>query len=267
MYQWWVFVHLAGVFAFLAAHGVSMGVSFRLRKERDPGKVNDLLQFSASATQVFYVSLGVLVVGGIVAGFLGHWWGQGWIWGAIIVLVLATVAMMGMASPYYRRVRTISLAMAGGSTAVTPEQFDEVLRSGRSPAIAGIGIVALGLILYLMLFKPTFGFGAATSSSAPPPGSVRVVAKAFAFDPTTLHASAGKAFVIDFDNEDAGVPHNVSVYRDASASAALFTGELVTGPKTVQYHVGSLAAGTYFFRCDVHASQMKGTVVVGGGSG
>src|SRR6476659_7345581 len=102
MYQWWVFVHLIGVFAFLASHGVSMTVAFRLRKERDPRRIADLLQLSASAIRGFYAALAVLLAGGIVAGFLGHLWGRAWIWSAIGVLVLTTAFMYAVASPYYR---------------------------------------------------------------------------------------------------------------------------------------------------------------------
>ena len=154
MYRWWVFVHLAGVFAFLAAHGVSIAVTFRLRSETDPRKVSDLLVLSGVSIRWFYVSMGVLVVAGTVAGFLGHLWAQGWIWAAIVVLVLTSAAMLLVARPYYRRVGLIARAMASGSQAVTDEQFRGVLRSRVPDAVATIGVVGLGLILYLMLFKP-----------------------------------------------------------------------------------------------------------------
>jgi plastocyanin len=54
----------------------------------------------------------------------------------------------------------------------------------------------------------------------------------------------------------------VSIYTDSSATAALFTGEMVTGPGTVTYEVDALEPGTYFFRCDVHPTTMTGTFVV-----
>jgi plastocyanin len=262
VYQWWVFVHLVGVFGFLASHGVSMTVAFRLRKERDPRRIADLLQLSSSSIRGFYYSLVVLLAGGIVAGFLGHWWGRAWIWAAIGVLVLTTLAMYRMASPYYRRVGFVARAKAEGGTSVTDEQLDEIMRSPRSTAVIVIGVAGLLVILYLMLFKPMLGF------SSPGPtvsgNQVAVVAQQLSFDSGTLHAPAGSAFQIVFDNRDAGVPHNVSIYRDSSAADALFTGEVVTGPATVTYDVPSLPAGSYFFRCDVHPSQMTGTVVAGG---
>src|ERR1700693_3134549 len=139
MYRWWVFVHLVGVFGFLVAHGVSVSVTFRLRKERDPRRAGELQELSGSSIRAFYASMGVLLVGGVVAGFLGHLWSQGWIWAALGVLVLTSLAMVFMARPFYRRVGFVARAMAGGSTAVSPQQFDAILRSRRPWSIAAIG--------------------------------------------------------------------------------------------------------------------------------
>jgi len=267
-YNWWVLLHLIGVFGFLAAHGVSMAAGFRLRRERDPVKVNELLQLSASSSRWFYVSLGVLGLGGIAAGFAGHWWSQEWMCTAIGVLVVVMVFMYALARPFYRKVGLIARARAGGSQAVTDEQFDALLRSRTPDVVTLVGVLGLVALVYLMLFKPTF---ASTSPGTPIPvasggsgtGSVlRETADALSFGTATLRAPAGTPFTIVFDNQAPGVVHNVAVYRDASAAEGLFTGDLITGPKTVTYHVPALPAGSYFFRCDVHPQQMTGTLVV-----
>jgi len=270
VYQVWVFVHLAGVFGFLLAHGVSVSVLFRLQKERHPDRVNQLIELSGSSIRGFYASLVVLLTGGIVAGFVGHWWSQGWIWAALGVLVLTSLAMYGMARPYYRRVGFVARAMAGGSQAVTGEQFDEILTSSRPRAVAGIGFVGLLLILYLMVWKPTLGFGGTAaapgpsgSSCAPAGTSLRIQAQpALAFDRSCLAAPASEPFTITFANKESGVLHNVAIYTNSSASTALFRGQFVQGPGTATYHVGALAPGTYFFRCDVHPTKMTGTFIV-----
>jgi plastocyanin len=86
---------------------------------------------------------------------------------------------------------------------------------------------------------------------------VSIAAQGIAFDTATLTIPAGKAFTLAFDNRDASVPHDV-VIRDASGKA-LFTGELITGPRVIVYEVPAIPAGTYTFVCTVHAN-MTGTV-------
>jgi plastocyanin len=262
VYQWWVFVHLVGVLAFLGAHGVSMAVLFRLRKERDPRKVSDLLALSSSSITAFYYALGVLLTGGIVAGFLGHWWGRAWIWAAIGVLVVVTVAMFAMARPYYRRVGFVARAIAEGSQAVTAEQFDEILRSPRPVSVAGTGVAGLLVILYLMVLKPTLGFSSQEVTVSPTRGGsvVEVTAQNIQFTTARLTAPASQAFTLLFHNEDPGTPHNVAIYTDSSASSSLFVGTTFSGKATMNYEVPALPPGSYFFRCDVHP-QMNGTVV------
>jgi plastocyanin len=263
VYQWWVFVHLVGVLAFLGAHGVSMVVLFRLRKERDPQKVSDLLALSSSSISAFYYTLGVLMLGGIVAGFLGHWWGRAWIWAALGVLVVVTIAMYAMARPYYRRVGFVARAMAEGSQAVTAQQFDEILRGPRPNTIAGIGVAGLLVILYLMVFKPTLGFSSQQAANPVPGGGgpvVEVTAQSIQFDTSSLTAPAAQSFTLVFHNNDPGVPHNVAIYTDSSASTPLFVGKVFNGAATMEYQVPVLPAGSYFFRCDVHP-QMSGTLV------
>lgn len=267
MYRWWVFVHLVGVFGFLVAHGVSIVVTFRLRKVRDPGRVTELLEASAASIGPFYVSLAVLLTGGIVSGFLGRWWSQAWIWASLGILVATSLAMYLLARPYYRRVGFIARAMTAGSRAVTEEQFDSVLRSRRPLAVAAIGFGAVLSILYLMMFKPTLGLaggagGGDTRASCSPGGSrVPVSASNNAFDADCLAAPRSTPFAIVFDNRDPGVPHNLSIYADASAKTSLFTGAIFPGPETRTYEVDALPAGNHYFRCDVHP-QMEGAFVV-----
>lgn len=262
-YRWWVFVHLVGVFGFLASHGVSMGVAFRLRKERDPERVAALLEVSSRSITPFYVSFLLLLVGGVVATFVGHLWSFGWIWAAIATLVLVSLLMFLIATPYYKRIRFIARAMAEGSEAVTGEQFDAVLRSRRLEIVAAVGVAALGFILYLMLFKPALGLAPAPGPQIPVAGpSVEIRAEETTFSTDRLVAPAGESFVIVLHN-DAPVPHNVAIYEDDSAARAFFVGDVVTGPTVIRYEIPGLESGTYFFRCDVHPTTMTGNLVVG----
>ena len=98
---------------------------------------------------------------------------------------------------------------------------------------------------------------AAAASVDPSAVVVPVTAFGIAFTTKEVMAPAGKAFVIDFDNQDAGTPHNV-VIKDASG-AALFTGDIFNGVAKRQYQVPALVAGSYSFVCTVHPT-MTGTL-------
>ena len=153
-YRWWVFLHLAGVFGFLLAHGASVSVLFRLRKERDREKIRELLQFSGSTVRLFYVSLLVLVIGGVGAGLQAHWFKQKWIWEAIGVLVVVTVAMIVVARPYYRRIAEATELRPSGVPRVSDEDLATRLKSSTATIVALLGFGGLLVILWLMIFKP-----------------------------------------------------------------------------------------------------------------
>jgi plastocyanin len=123
----------------------------------------------------------------------------------------------------------------------------------------------LGPVLGLLVAALVLGACAGASSpSGPPksldPNAIRISSKDLGFSTDRLVAPAGKAFQIAFDNQEAA-PHNVSIYTDESASTKVFAEDAFGGPKQVLYDVPAMAAGSYFFRCDVHP-DMKGTLEV-----
>ena len=91
-------------------------------------------------------------------------------------------------------------------------------------------------------------------------GKVAISADKLKFDVGTITAKAGEAFTITFTNKE-GQPHNVAVYR-SKGGENIVRGEIITGPdKSNEISVPALAAGTYYFQCDVHP-EMSGSVVV-----
>jgi plastocyanin len=104
------------------------------------------------------------------------------------------------------------------------------------------------------------------TSSAPPPGgptTTTVTASGLAFDTSTITLPANEATTITFNNQDAGVPHDIAIFPDSSATNPYFTGDIVTGVASVDYNIPALKPGSYYFHCDVHPTTMFGTVTVG----
>ena len=119
--------------------------------------------------------------------------------------------------------------------------------------------LALGLVVLAALTAACSSTAAQPPASAGPvdPNAPVIVAQGNAFSPATLDVTADKAFSLTLDNKDSA-PHNVAIYTDSSASSSISVGEIVSSAKATQ-QVPALAAGSYFFRCDVH-HEMTGTI-------
>jgi glucose/arabinose dehydrogenase/plastocyanin len=103
------------------------------------------------------------------------------------------------------------------------------------------------------------------ATATPAPGNsvpVSLTAKNIAFDKNTISVPAGSTVVMTFVNNDAGVPHNFSLYTNSQAATPLFVGQIITGVQTTTYtFTAPSAPGSYYFRCDVHPEMMTGTFV------
>lgn len=160
-YPWVVFVHVAAAFLFVMGHGASMWVSDQIRRERDPTRIQALLELSSRSLGLVYASLLTLLVAGIAAGIMGGHFGRGWIWAAIIVLVAIIVLMYALASRYYGRVRE-AVGMRSYQTAkdapdptpISPEELAVLVDSRRPDVIGLVGVIGLLVLLWLMMFKP-----------------------------------------------------------------------------------------------------------------
>lgn len=150
MHLSWKYVHIVGVLGFLAAHGATAAVAFRLRSEREPARVRALLDLSRSTRGAMHLSLVVLVAGGVGAGFALDAWAQGWIWVSMGLLVALLAAAFPLAVPYYVRVRR---AVDVGSE-TSSDDLARLLRSRRPIVIAVVETAGILGILWLMVFRP-----------------------------------------------------------------------------------------------------------------
>jgi uncharacterized membrane protein len=142
------------VFGFLLSHGVSSNVAFRIRRERDRVKIKDLIALSGSSVRLMYVSLVLLLAGAFIMTFQFHYWGQLWVRLSLGILVVTVIFMIGMASPYYRRVSEAVELRPSGVPRKSDEELEAILRSSTPMIVAAVGFAALFVILYLMIFKP-----------------------------------------------------------------------------------------------------------------
>ncbi len=172
MYQWLVFLHVLGVLGFLTAHGASAAITFKLRRERELARVGALLELSRGANMVANACLLIFLLAGIIAGFMGDWWGQGWIWLALGLLIALAVVMFALGSGPLGRVRHLlaghaalvaapaSLEAASevtldtSSTASIEKQVAALLDATHPALLTALGGGVVAVILWLMMFKP-----------------------------------------------------------------------------------------------------------------
>lgn len=157
LYDWIVLIHVAAVFAFLLAHGVSAFVVFRVRAETDVTVLRALLNLSMSAVIVSSISLGLVIIFGVIAAFMGHWWGHVWPWAAIGILVVVWGLMSALTGQSLRRVR-VAVGITGPRQPVKePASSEEIAKAlarvqpWESTIVGGVGLL---LLLWLMILKP-----------------------------------------------------------------------------------------------------------------
>lgn len=157
---WLMFLHVTAGFTFALAHGVSAFTTLKLRGERDSARVTALLDLSKYALPISDMAILVLIVSGIVAGFVRDDWGHLWIWVSIGVLVLLFVYMSVRGVKHHDAIRH-ALGLAGfydkkGAAVpdADPAALAKALDSPRALELAAVGFIGLGVILWLMVVKP-----------------------------------------------------------------------------------------------------------------
>lgn len=160
MYEFVVFLHIAGTVVFALGHGTAIAVVFRLRVESEHPRIAALLDASTWSTSLMYIGLLLIIGSGVALGFMGDYWGYWWLWVSIGVLVLVLGAMYGMAAPFYGKLRvatggTIPDKYKSRVTAEDAAATLTTLATSPKPMIMTlIGGVGLAVILWLMIAQP-----------------------------------------------------------------------------------------------------------------
>ena len=158
MYEWVVFVHVASILAFMLAHGIHVTAMWAMRREPDPERMLTFFNDVPRATGL-RVILVVVVLSGAIAGFMGSWWGSGWIWTSLALLVAIAVVMWRLGGAFYSLIEEAASAAIAARTAdpsnPAPQAgYDAARGSWQTPALSVIGLGGVAVILWLMMFKP-----------------------------------------------------------------------------------------------------------------
>jgi plastocyanin len=80
------------------------------------------------------------------------------------------------------------------------------------------------------------------------------------FVPSSFTTVSGLPISVVFLNEDAGVPHDLTLFGPSGAE--LGATATFVGPGTASFDFDASVSGRYPFKCSVHPTQMTGVVVV-----
>lgn len=153
-------LHVGSAFAFVLAHGASVFVSLRLRAERDPVRLGALLDLSLTAVRVANLMLIIVTLSGVVATFVGEYWGQGWIWATLGVLAILWAWMSIRGVRYFDQVRHALGKRGAYDRAKDPDpdpapgRLEPLLASSRPVELTAVGLIGLSVIVWLMMAKP-----------------------------------------------------------------------------------------------------------------
>ena len=131
-----------------------MFVLYRIRREPDRRKILDFVSLSGETVLPMYVSIGAIVVTGVLAALKFDRFGQLWLWVAIVILFVTIALMVLLARPYFRRVKAACEVRPSGVPRVSDEELREIVGGSTAHVITAIGTIGLLAILYLMIFKP-----------------------------------------------------------------------------------------------------------------
>lgn len=203
-----------------------------------------------------------------------------------IVFVLIAGALLFGAIALDRFVRSRQALEAAPSEEPVDEEEEEEV-------VAGIAVGRAGVPRWLYAFYvliPVFAFLYVVNNvalrpaaeekpdeSAAPRGpvtEVTIVASGIKFNLDTITFPAETDVTVAFDNQDAGVPHDFTIWESEAAatandqSAKIAGTNQITGVAETQLDFKTPGPGGYYFNCTVHPPSMFGTVeVVGVGGG
>jgi uncharacterized membrane protein len=161
VYLWIKFIHVAASVTFIMGHGGAVAFSFRVKKEKELERVRAMLDLSQSMWGVYMLSWLVLMIGGIINGFMGKWWSQGWIWASLVLMLVITVWMFILGFKNYHPLRKAFGMPYRGTKGEFPaeeplpeEERTALIAATRPMELLVIGYGGYVLILWLMIFKP-----------------------------------------------------------------------------------------------------------------
>ena len=159
--RWLIFLHVLSALTFYMAHGTSVAMAFKIRKETDFARIRAMLDLSWSTMILMGVSFLIMGLTGIIMPFMIHIWNKVWIWASIVLMLFVFIYMAMFNDTSYKQLRRlVGLPYMKGNKQLpaeppsSPEEVVALLNKTSVTGLAMVGYVIPAIVLWLMVFKP-----------------------------------------------------------------------------------------------------------------
>ena len=159
--RWLIFLHVLSALTFYMAHGTSVAMAFKIRKETDFTRIRAMLDLSNSTMIMMFLSFAVMGLTGLIMPFMIHIWNRGYIWVSIVLMLFVLIYMAVFNETSYKELRRlVGLPYRKGSKELpaeppsSPEEVAALLKKTSVTGLVVVGYVIPAFVLWLMIFKP-----------------------------------------------------------------------------------------------------------------
>ena len=159
--RWLIFLHVLSALTFYMAHGTSVAMAFKVRKETDFARIRAMLDLSNSTMIMMFLSFAVMGLTGLIMPFMIHIWNRGYIWVSIVLMLFVAIYMAVFIVTHYMELRRlVGLPYRKGSKELpaeppsSPEEVAALLKKTSVTGLVVVGYVIPAFVLWLMVFKP-----------------------------------------------------------------------------------------------------------------
>ena len=159
--RWLIFLHVLSALTFYMAHGTSVAMAFKIRKETDFIRIRAMLDLSNSTMITMGMAFLVVALTGLILPFMIHIWNRGYIWVSIVLMLFVAIYMAVFIVTHYMELRRlVGLPYRKGSKEFpaeppsSPEEVAALLKKTSVTGLVVVGYVVPAFVLWLMIFKP-----------------------------------------------------------------------------------------------------------------
>ena len=159
--RWLTYLHILASVTFFLAHGTSVAMAFKIRKETEIERIKAMLDLSGSTIMALFISFLLMGLSGLALPFFYEYWNTGWVWTSIVLTLFIFIWMALINERAYKHLRKlVGLPYMVRNKEFPPEspasqeEIQAHIQSINVHQLAVFGYGVPAVILWLMTFKP-----------------------------------------------------------------------------------------------------------------